>query len=98
MFGSNIREDRRADDITRPFDLSLDHQPSFLLADFDILPNLVARPLVDQRTHARTRILRVSDRQALHGVGQATQEYIIDGFMDDGPRTGRAFLSLIAGE
>lgn len=71
MTGPDVREDSRPDEEAGALDSVLQHQPTFLFADLDVLANLGACALVNQWTDARARLFRRTDPEAHHGIHES---------------------------
>ena len=98
MLGGDIGKDGRSDEEARPRDLTFEHHPTFPLSDLKVLQNLLPRPFINHGPHAMARIFGWTDLHAQRGLLQPAQERLVNGFVDNRSRTGRAFLTLKAGE
>src|SRR6185437_159622 len=69
------------------------NQPAFLFADLNIIQNILHGFFIDHRPHGLV-LCGIANSNLADAVFQALQEHVVNFFVDDGARAGRALLPL----
>src|SRR5262249_36790560 len=95
----DVGEDRRLDEIAvtvfafiQSGAAQMQRRAVLILADLDVIKNLLDRLFVDHRPDLYVLVQPVTDAQRLCAFGQFVNELFVDAFVNDDPRRRRASL------